>query len=371
MHRVLFLCATNNSGHKKAAEAVQKSLMQLNPGAECSCIDFFTHSYPLLGPLLSRIYIEILRSIPHAWDYLYGNADFAELTVELRQFFNLLNIPKLHKVLKNYSPDIIVCTQAIPAGFISHEKDMGRINVPHMAVVTDFAAHPYWPEQNVDNYFVPNEEAMNDLKKRGIPENRICVTGIPINPSFSVSIPKNFARKKLGLRPAVRTALVLGGSQGLGHISEALRVLLTVRNIQIIAVAGYNRPLYRQLKRDLGSHKNIFIFGHVKNMSRLMDAADAVISKPGGLTCAEALAKGLPMIIMSPLPGQEERNAAYLMKHNVAERCDNIKHLPALVQGLLNNPQKLIKCGFRALSLSRPNASQLIASRILEHLYER
>jgi processive 1,2-diacylglycerol beta-glucosyltransferase len=184
MSRILFLYATGNSGHQKAAEAIQKSLRHADPDVATFGIDFFTYHYPTLGPFLFRIYLEILQSIPHTWDYIYDNKGLATLTTELRQFFNYVNTPKLHALLHKYEPRVIVCTQAIPAGFIAAEKQKGRISVPLLVTVTDFVANPYWPVHNVNLYFVPDEDIKGQLMARHIPEERIAVTGIPIDRTF-------------------------------------------------------------------------------------------------------------------------------------------------------------------------------------------
>ncbi|MHB9156331.1 MAG: MGDG synthase family glycosyltransferase [Endomicrobiales bacterium] len=370
MCRILFLYATNNSGHQKSAEAIQKSLHQLEPRVKTHEIDFFTSRYPTLGPFIFRMYLEIMRSIPHTWDYLYDNPNLATLTAELRQVFNFLNIPRLHQVLDEYRPDAIVCTQAIPAGFIATEKEKGRLSMPMFVTITDFVANPYWPDSQVDGYFVPDQKIKNQLMQRAIPANRIEVTGIPIDHSFALGTPKAEARRKLDLRANAPTVLVMGGSQGLGQIPEAVDVLSKMgRNIQVIVVTGNNRDLCRCLRKKYFGSRGILVLGYVRNMARIMDASDILVSKPGGLTSAEAMAKGLAMIILSPLPGQEERNAAYLLSRGVAERCNGIADLQRIVESFLVHPQKLRRLQSQALAMGRPYASRTIAIHLIRSLF--
>ena len=141
MSHILFLYATEHSGHKRAAEAIRKSISNFNPGIETSGVGFFTQHYPILGPFLFRLYVDLMQSVPNFWDYLYNSDDVASLTEELRSFFHSLNVSKLNKTLAKNKPDVIVCTQAIPASFIAAEKEKGSIKAPLISVITDFVAN--------------------------------------------------------------------------------------------------------------------------------------------------------------------------------------------------------------------------------------
>lgn len=370
MCRVLFLYATSNSGHQKAAEAIEKSIRLHAPSIKTFGVDFFTYHYPTLGPFIFRMYLDLMQSMPHVWDSMYDSPELATLTTELRQFFNLLNTPKLHRVLAQCKPDLIVSTQAVPAGFIAAEKLKGNISIPHFVTLTDFVANPYWPAHGVDRYFVPHREIKEQLTLRGIAENKIRVTGIPIDESFMARLPRSVVRKRLGLAPETPTVLFMGGSKGLGQIAPAITGLMkkSSRSIQIIAVTGNNRTLFRNLKKKCRQNKNVIVFSSVKSVGKLMDAADILVSKPGGLTSSEALVKNLPMIILSPLPGQEERNAAFLTRYGVAERCDKVTHLPRMIEQMLSHPDRMRRYQMQAARLAQPYASRNAADIIIGYL---
>ncbi|MCX5781574.1 MAG: glycosyltransferase [Elusimicrobia bacterium] len=369
MPRILFLYATDHSGHKRAADAIQKSLLFHNPHLETSSIGFFSHHYPILGPFLFKLYVDLMRSVPNIWDYLYNSEDIASLTKELGRFFASFNVSKVTQILSKTKPDVIVCTQAIPCSFIAHEKKKGEIRIPLIAVITDFVANPYWPNHDVDCYCVPDEEIKLQLMKKNINEKRIYVTGIPVDNSFIRKIPKYEARAKLGLNPYMNTILMMGGNQGLGKILKAVKKLIKSKNnLQFIIATGYNEKLYKKLKKVCSRNKNILVLGHQKNVSRLMDAADFLISKPGGLTSSEALVKLLPMIILSPLPGQEQKNAFYLKKHGVAELCKNVRNLSQIVVNFYKNKNKIIRFQRNALAISHPYASNQIAEQIIKFI---
>jgi processive 1,2-diacylglycerol beta-glucosyltransferase len=369
MKRVLFLYATKDSGHKKAADAIRQSLALIEPDIKTSGIDFFTYHYPNLGPFIFRMYVDLMQSIPHVWDYLYDNPDVASAANELRRFLNLLNIPKLRTILRDSRPDAIVCTQAVPAGFIAREKQKVKIDIPLFVTVTDFVANPYWPATNIDGYFVPHADIKEQLLHRGIADHRIHVTGIPINETFARQRSKKTVRVRMGLRQTVPTILVMGGSHGLGQIEAVVHELVRCPvSLQMVVVAGHNRTLHRSLKKLYGNNKSIMILGVTGSVADFMDASDILVSKPGGLTSSEALAKGLPMIMVSPLPGQEERNAEFLVRHGVALRCDAVGSINRQIVELIRHPLHLGKMRAQALVMGKPYASMDAANHILRYL---
>lgn len=366
MKRVLFLYATKNSGHKRAADAIRHELARLDPAIRTTGMDFFTHHYPHLSPFFFRMYVDLMRSLPHVWDYVYDHPDIAAATKELRAFLNLLNVPKLRTLVRREKPDAIVCTQSVPAGFLAQEKKKNRIAVPLFAVITDFVANPYWPVTHVDGYFVPHEDIRQQLMARGVPSQRIMVTGIPIDAAFAVEHDRAAARARLSIRPSETAVLVMGGSHGLGQIEGAVHALSdSGAPLHTIVVAGHNRALQRRLIKRYAAHRSLTVIGVSTAVAELMDAADVLISKPGGLTSSEALAKGLPMIMVAPLPGQEERNAEFLVRHRVALRCTDVKSLGLMVGDLFGHPATLRRMKAQALTLGRPHAARDAASHIM------
>lgn len=366
MKRVLFLYATKSSGHRRAADAIRNQLAALDPSVKTTGMDFFTHHYPHLSPFFFRMYVDLMRSLPHVWDYLYDHPDIAAATKELRAFLNLLNVPKLRTLVRREKPDAIVCTQSVPAGFLAQEKRKNRIAVPLFAVITDFVANPYWPVTHMDGYFVPHDDIRQQLMARGVPAQRIMVTGIPIDASFAAAHDRAAARSRLGIRPSETAVLVMGGNHGLGQIETAVHALADcMAPVHTIVVTGHNRALQRRLMKRYAARRSVTVLGISNAIAELMDAADVLISKPGGLTSSEALAKRLPMIMVAPLPGQEERNAEFLVRHRVALRCTDVKSLGRMVVDLFSRPASLRRMKEQALALGRPHAARVAASHIM------
>ncbi len=319
---------------------MREALSLLAPEWETFGVDAFSYAYPTIGKLVARTYLEMLRHTPQVWNYLYDNPDVESATREIREVLNAISWPKMKELLLRHAPQAVVCTQAVPCSVFAAEKRRRELDIPLIAVVTDFAIHSYWVYPEVDLYCVASEDSKKELVRHGIEARRIAVTGIPISPRFLRNVPKEQARIQMRLDPHKPTILVMGGSHGLGPIQDMLDSLHALA-VQCIVVAGLNRELFRTLRKRCSRERRMQIFGYTRNVGTLMDAADILITKPGGLTSSEALAKGLPMIITNPIPGQEERNARFLLRHGVAERADDPKHIVSAVQGLLNHPLRL------------------------------
>ncbi len=338
--RILFLYISPSSGHQHAADAVREALGLLEPSWETFGIDSFSYAYPKIGKLISRAYLEVLRRTPALWNYVYDNPDVETATREIREILNLISGPKMQNLVERYTPEALVCTQAVPCSVFAAEKRRRGLTIPLIAVVTDFAIHSYWVYPEVDLYCVPSEDVRKDLIRYGIDATRIVVTGIPISPKFLKPQRKEQVRMRLGLDPKKTTLLIMGGSQGMGPLQETLEKLQELP-VQCLVATGLNRELYRLLRKTHGQDKQTRLFGYTRRIHQLMEAADILITKPGGLTSSEALAKNLPMILTSPIPGQEERNARYLEKIGVAQSADAPDEIVAQVKTLLDHPTRL------------------------------
>jgi processive 1,2-diacylglycerol beta-glucosyltransferase len=326
-------------------------------------VDAFTFAYPTIGKLVARTYLEILRHTPILWDYMYDNPDVETATREIRDLLNLISLPKLRSLLKHHNPQALVCTQAVPCSVFAAEKRHGKLHIPLIAVITDFAIHSYWVHPEVDLYCVASEEARRYLIQNGITAAKIIVTGIPISPAFLRRVSKEQARAEFDVDPNRPTILVMGGSQGLGPLQEMVGQLHQL-SYQCLITAGVNRDLFRSIQKRYGKDRRIRVFGYTKMVSTLMDASDLLITKPGGLTSSEALAKALPMIITNPIPGQEERNARYLLKQGVAEEADDPEEIALLAQTLFHHPTKMKRMAEKAAAISHPYAAMEVARHI-------
>jgi processive 1,2-diacylglycerol beta-glucosyltransferase len=234
-------------------------------------------------------------------------------------------------------------------------------------VLTDFAPHSYWINKGVDYYIVPSIDTKERFIKKGVDADKIKVYGIPVRSKFAVQLDKHPIAASLGFEMHVPTILIMGGGQGLGPMKHIVASLSKMSiDCQIIVLAGTNKRAVEQLQRLAKRiRQRIFIQEFATNVDEYMELADIIITKPGGITTAECLAKGLPMVIVNALPGQERRNTDFLIKNGIAIRIDDTNDIGEEVEILLRSPEKLSAMSQAAYANARPHATDDIARLIL------
>jgi processive 1,2-diacylglycerol beta-glucosyltransferase len=358
--RALILSISKGSGHQHAAKAIEDAFHQNHPTVETSNHNFFDLvTNPLVEKMVSGTYLWILQFMPKFWGYLYDNEKVFKRTTWLRRLGSWKSKKKFIKYLKEITPDVIVCTQALPCEVTATLKRQKRFNIPLVAVVTDFVAHAYWVHAEVDLYIVPSKKTKEGLVNHGISPAKIKVLGIPINATFETAMPEQEKKaiiKKIGLDETLPIIMLMGGCQGFIPMSRMVKLIHQCKNpCQIIAVTGLNNKMRRKLNKSkvqslkskvqrLGetpSHKiannPLVVYGYVNNIHELMSASDLLITKPGGMTSSEALVKQLPMIIIHSLPGQEEKNSRFLADAGVVVRLKSEKEIAPTIDRLLSN----------------------------------
>jgi processive 1,2-diacylglycerol beta-glucosyltransferase len=356
------------SGHRNAALAVEKAIRALEPNAEITNINAFNYTNPVAEKVVNSIYMGIIKVAPKIWDYLYDNPKIVKRVEKAKQNIHKANSPKLKQLFDRLKPDAVVCTQAFPCGMVADYKKTYGAKLPLVAVLTDFVPHSYWVYDEVNYYVTPSEDVSLRLIAKGVPAERVKSQGIPFDHKFNVELNKERVFHKYKLSSEIPTVLIMGGGQGLGPIKTIIKSLEKVTgNIQEIVVTGTNKKLYNSLKRRIKKYKkNILLFGYVQHINELMYIADFVISKPGGVTTAEVLAKGKPMIIVKPLPGQEASNTTYLTERGAALKVERPRRIYLAVDDLLKNASKLGRLASAAKYISKPNASMDIARLLLK-----
>ncbi len=367
--RILLMYITKVSGHRQATLAIQKSLRGLDPSIEVPSVNGFGYTYPLLEKVVGSAYMSIIRRTPKVWDYLYDNPKVFKKSQSIKNFLHKTSHRKIAKLLERYNPDTIVCTQAFPCGMIADYKRTHNLKVTLIGVLTDFAPHSYWINEGVDFYVVPSEETKERFVTKGVSANIIHSLGIPINLKFAKKMDKNTIASALGLDLNLPVVLIMGGGQGLGPIKEVVTSLIKIpAKLQMIVIAGTNKKLIRWLRETVPhSPKKVIVYEYVTNVDELMDVSTMIITKPGGLTTSESLAKGLPMVIINPIPGQEMRNTDFLLTHGIAIRVDKTNDIGEEIELLLKSPQKLEAMRQAAFLHGRPNAALDVAKLILQN----
>ncbi len=366
--KILLLYISEDSGHHCASIAIERALHALSPGIETLNINLFNYTNPIMEKVINGAYMSVVKRKPEIWDYLYDNPKVLRQVQKLREKIHKFNTGKLKTLLDEFSPDGVICTQAFPCGLIADYKKTFSVNIPLVGVLTDYAPHSYWIFDDVDRYIVPSLETGKKLIDNGIEPSKILDYGIPIYAKFRETHVKDLIFKKLSLDKDASTVLVMGGTQGLGPIKELVPLLdKSHLKLNIIIVCGTNKKLYRWLaRRAKRFRKKIAALPFADNVDELMEASDIIVTKPGGITTAEALAKGLPMLIVNPLPGQEMMNTKFLLSEGVAVKAENPADVVILLEELLYNKTKLRRMSDKAKSLSKPDSAAKIAKLILE-----
>lgn len=366
--KLLILHASAGGGHRRAAEALAATAEErgLSPVVR----DILDFTPPLYRRTYAKGYLSLVRSAPELWGYLYAQSDrsaHAPVERRLRTAFNQINSLSFYRFLKRTAPDAILCTHFLPLELVGSLSERRRRNLPLFGIVTDFAAHSLWFCRGVDAYYTATEEACRQLARKGQPMDRTACTGIPVLPEFAHVASPRVARSRLGLCPDLPAVLILNGGLGVGPALGLLRACASEPPpCQLLVVTGRN-PRFEARVRAAAAQANlpVVVRGFVDDLHDWMDAADLIVSKPGGLTMAEALAKGRPVMIMDPIPGQEQRNTEYLLEAGAAVRAFAPEEAVWKIGELLRDPFRLAALAARARRLGRPRAAADILDDVL------
>jgi processive 1,2-diacylglycerol beta-glucosyltransferase len=309
---------------------------------------------------------------PEVLGWLYDYFDEPWKHQRLRLALEKLNATRFIRLLEDFAPDWAVSTHFLPAELIAWLRSKGRLVTRQAVVVTDFDVQGMWLTRHVDRYFVALDETSAHLERLGVPPTAITVSGIPIDPVFAEPKDARAMRAKHGLAPDLTTVLVSAGGFGVGPVEALVHTLLEVRHpAQLVVICGRSEPLRRRLDeladaRPRGVTPTLHVVGYTTEMDEYMAAADLLVGKPGGLTSSEALARGLALVIVRPIPGQEERNADHLLEAGAAMRCNNLPALAWKIDRLLDDPGRLGQMRANARRFARPHAARDIAAVLLE-----
>ena len=371
MKRILVLSASVGAGHMRAAQAVELALRQLAPDALVKNIDILTLTNPGFRRVYGKAYLDLVNLAPHVLGYVYDLLDKPRSPDSKRDRFRLaiekLNLKKFCDLMGEGNWDIVVNTHFLPAEIIASLRRDQKLSVPQITVTTDFETHRLWVNQPCERYTTATEEGAAYLRHWGVPAESILITGIPIHPVFSQPKSRDECLKNQGLvgdRPIV---LQLAGGFGVGPIEKLFRGLLSIDvPLEIVVVAGRNEQVKRELEQIQPPHKHrIKILGFTDQIDELMAVADVVVSKPGGLTTSEVLARGAAMAIVNPIPGQESRNSDYLLENGAAIKINNVATLPLKLTQLLRDPHRLETLKQNARRIARPQAAFDVARMAL------
>ncbi len=370
--RILILSASVGGGHVRAAQAVELALRQIAPDATIRNTDVLSLTNPAFRRLYARTYLDLVNMAPHVLGYMYDLLDRPRPPKSRHDGLVLmvekLNLRKFSDLLKDQHWDVIVNTHFLPAEIIASLRRKGQILTPHITVTTDFDTHRLWVNQPCNHYTTATGEGKAYLGSWGLQPENITVTGIPIDPVFCQPTDRAHCLAQLGIAGDRPVVLQLAGGFGVGPIEKLYRGLLALRrDVEIVVIAGKNPKLQKALADlPVPSRHRAHVLGFVDNMDQYLAVADIVLTKPGGLTTSEILARGAVMAIVNPIPGQESRNSDYLLEHGAAVKINNLAMLSYKLEPLLADPHRLANLKASALRLARPRAAFDIAQLALQ-----
>ena len=331
--KILVMSVTAGQGHHQTAKAISDYLT--GNGAECRTVDVLEYFAPAVRELVSTGYLVSTKHMPTAYGRFYELAENQDINRDsVMSDFTLKIIGrKLSKLLSEYMPDAIICTHVFAAQILSRIKNFTGLSV---GIITDFTIHPYWEDTELDYYVTASELLTLQANKKGIESDRVLPIGIPIQEKFTVKLSKSEARAKLGIDDKL-TVLIMSGSMGYGNLyTQVKKMDKLAADFQIICVCGNNKKLKKRIDA-IRTDRKIYNHGYVDNIDIMMDAADVLVSKPGGLTISEALAKRVPMILLKPIPGQEDRNTEFLLNNGVAMKVTKTFPIDVCLYQMLTN----------------------------------
>ncbi len=374
--KVVIAYASAGAGHAKATFAVESAFREINRSdVEVKVINTLDYSTPFLRKGYPAVYLFLVNRIPTIWGlgyYLFDTRLVYRTLIGLtRRINHFLNCKKLVDFLKDYNPDIAINTHFLGIEVMGNMKRRGLLkNTKVISVVTDYFMHSFWVDKDIDCYCVAQDESKEHLIKRGIPPEKIKVFGVPIDRVFAIKKDKRELCKRLDLREDIQTVLITSGGYGVGPVKELVLELSKIKeNIQLLVVCGKNPTLHTEIGEMAKSlDKPIKAYGFVDNMDELMEVSDIMVAKSGGMTSSEAMAKDLPVVITSAIPGQEARNCRFLVKSGAAVFASDLRKAKEAIIDILSSQTRMQEMKERIKRIKKPNSSRDIANFALSLL---
>ncbi|MEX1829059.1 glycosyltransferase [Luteibacter sp. CQ10] len=375
--RILLLSVSAGAGHVRAADALDatvKALAAEGQDVEAGHLDVMDYVPSSFRRIYADFYLGLITHYPRLWGMLYRITDDTRpeaITQRMRRTIERLNTHRLRAAIADFAPDAIVCTHFLPAEMLMRQIRKGRVKAPVYLQVTDFDLHRMWVVPEMAGYFAASPEIAHRMRAVGLPADRVHTTGIPVMPAFAETHDRHALANAFGLDPAMPTYLVMGGGAGVGALDTLADTLLaSADGFQLVVLAGRNAEMLERL-RHLAATRHagrLFPQGYTHHVERLMACSDLAITKPGGLTTSECLAMGLPMIVNAPIPGQEERNADYLLEQGAAWKAIDGVALGWRLRELRDEPGRLAAMAARARAIGRPHAARSVIDAVLARL---
>ena len=378
MKKVLIFYASYGGGHLSAANSI-KQYIDANYGEKCETklTDCMQYVNKPINKITTTAYKEMAKKFPWAWGEFYYHSKKGPIA-HISSASNKILARKLLDLLDDYHADIVISTHPFATQMISYLKKKKLVDCCLATILTDFAPHEQWivGKDFGDLFFVSHAKMRNELiNNYDIPEEKIFATGIPLSNKFLKNYNKFEIKSSFGLDTDKKLVLFFGGGEfGLGKDKTIAILKSFIDNaedkFQIVAISGKNKKMkkhFQELVEELNASEIVKVLGFTNQVPELMSISDLVVTKPGGLTSTESLASGLPMVVINPIPGQEEENAEFLEESNVAIWIKKDDDCNEVISSLLANQEKLHEMKINTKILAKKNATRDICETIIQH----
>ena len=375
MKKILIFYASYGGGHLSAANSIKQYINDNFPSFDTKLIDCMLYVNKSINKITTTAYKEIAKKFPWAWGEVYSHSQKGPIA-HISSTANNLMARKLLKLLKEYTPDIIISTHPFGSQMVSYLKRKALVECKLATIITDFAPHEQWlvGKEQVDYFFVAHEKMRQQLINDSVPENKVFATGIPLSNRFLMHYDKLEIMNSFELNPNKKVILFFGGGEfGLGR-EQTIKILksfiLHAVNHQIVAIAGKNEKMrfaFDNLVSKMHAENIVKVLPYTDKVPELMSISDLVVTKPGGLTTTESLASGLPIVAINPIPGQEEENAEFLENSGVAIWLKKRDNFDEVISNLLSDSQKLHQMKINTKLLAKKNSTKDICNIILSN----
>lgn len=375
--KVLVFYASYGGGHLNAAKSIENYILNNYKKADVELIDCMKYVNKTIEKITTTAYKEMAKKMPWAWGRIYSDSQKGPLA-HISSRSNKIMAIKLLKLLREKQPDLIISTHPFGSQMCSYLKRKGKINSKIATIMTDFAPHDQWlvGKEFGDYFFVSNEIMKQTLiNQYNIPEEKIHVTGIPLANTFSYPFYDNDIYRDYRLKKDKKTILFFGGGEfGLGH-KRTVKILHSLAKhldkYQIVAISGRNKRMNKEFLKLYKKVQNedLHVIKYTHDVPDLMHISSVVVTKPGGLTSSESLTSQLPIIVISPIPGQEEENAEFLENSGAAVWLKDDDDIDETLNSVLDNDEKLEKMKQCAIAIAKPNSTKDICYTVLGRPY--
>lgn len=373
MNRILIFYGSYGGGHLSASRSIRDYIQSNYPDSEIMMVDCIEYINKLFNKVTTKAYVDFSKNARWIWKQLYYGSESGGLA-RISNSINRIMAIKLDKLIQEFCPTLIISTHPFSSQMCAILKQKGKVNCTLATVMTDYAPHNQWlvAHEFVDYYFVAHEGMKEQLIERGVEPNKIYATGIPLSNRFLLNYDKPKILQEYNLSPDKKTILFFcGGEYGFGKdktFNRLKAIIDTFPNLQVIAIAGRNEKMkerFDALVEETNSQNTVKILSYTNQVPELMSVSDLVITKPGGLTTTESLASGLPLIIIDPLPGQEEENADFIEKSGAGIWIKENDDIQNILFDVLGNTYKLQDMKIRARLIAKKNSTKDICEKLL------